>query len=214
MLDNISLFSDMDKKLMESLKRYAVVKTYAAGTLLFSEGDEGDALYIILSGKLKAIVTDQKGKEIILNVMGPGEYFGEVSLMDGQPRSATIVVKEKTRIMTITRNDFKRILAWNPDIAMDIINVLIKRLRRATLKIQNLAFKDVYGRVVSALIQLAEESDGKLMIRNRPTHSELANIIGASREMVSRVLKSLEVKGYIAVDRSTLIIEETPPASL
>ena len=211
MLKNISLFSSLKNGELKDLKAVVFKKKFPKNTIIFSEGDSSDSLYIVSSGKVKAVIHDEEGKEIILNLHGEGEYFGEMALIDGEPRSATIMTKEPTELLVISRKDFKRVVTSNPEMAFNLLAGVTRRLRRATQKIEGFAFLDVYGRIAKILKQYARKEGEKLVIEEKFTHQEIANMVGASREMVSRILKELTVGGFITVDKKRITIEKKIP---
>ncbi len=212
MLKNIPLFSNLAESDLAILSSHAVTKKFAKNTIIINEGDETDSLYIILSGKIKAFLSDEHGKEIILDMAGPGEYFGEVALLDEAPRSASVMTLEPSSFLIISKGDFKNCVAKNPDIAISLIKELTHRIRVLTSSVKGLALRDVYGRVAETLLNLAAEENGTLTISERPTQQELANMVGASREMVSRILKDLTSGGYIEVEDKKIAIRRKLPS--
>jgi CRP/FNR family cyclic AMP-dependent transcriptional regulator len=212
-LRDIPLFSCLDDDSLDGLSKVAVKKTFPSHTILLTEGDKTDSLYVICSGKVKVEISDEHGKEVILTMLGPGEYFGEMALLDGKPRSASVVTREPTEILIISRNDFRNILISNPDAVFNLLRGLLKRLREANEKIESLALMDVYGRVAKLFVQLAKPKGPKLVIGEKLTHQEIANMIGSSREMVSRILKELVTGGYITVERKVITINRKLPHS-
>jgi len=211
-LKDITLFSGIDDESLKFLEKVAVKKTFPKNTILFSKGDETDSLYIIKSGMVKAIIVDEEGKEMILSIHRPGEYFGEMSLIDKEPRSATLITKEPTQLLIIHRKDFMEVFNSNPDMVYDLFRVLLKRLRKATDKVENFAFKDVYGRIANILNQFAKPVADEWVIEDKLTHSEIANMIGSSREMVSKILKELTDGGYISTDKKQITIHKKLPS--
>ena len=171
-------------------------RRYRKGMLLIQEGDRGDTLFIVLSGRVKAFSSDERDREITYGTYGPGEYLGEMSL-DGGPRSASVITLEATECVVITRQTLREHIAANPEFAFELLNRVIRRARLATQNARNLALLDTYGRLVKALTDLA---GGSKVIETRPTHRELASRVGSSREMVSRLMKDLERGGYVAVE--------------
>ncbi|HSQ03922.1 MAG TPA: cyclic nucleotide-binding domain-containing protein, partial [Burkholderiales bacterium] len=165
-----------------------------------------DALYIILSGRVKVLNPDAEGHEVILSVMGPHEFFGEMGLLDDQPRSASVETLEPCEMVRISRAGFMNCLKDNIDAAMLIIRNLVKRLREADRKIESLALIDVYGRVARLLIDMAQQVNGIWVIPHAPPKQEIARMIGASREMVSRVVKDLQQKGLIAAEKRRIVV--------
>jgi CRP/FNR family cyclic AMP-dependent transcriptional regulator len=166
-------------------------------TLLISEGEVGDTLYIVLSGRVRAFAGGDKGREITYGVYGPGEYLGEMSL-DGGPRSASVITLETTECAVITRATLRQHIAEQPGFAFELLAKVIRRARAATLSAKQMALNDVYGRLRLVLEALADaQPDGSRLVRERLTHLELAYRLGCSREMVSRLVKDLRVGGYL-----------------
>jgi len=188
----------------------AVTRTLPKNTVVVSEGDRTDSLYIIVSGKVKIYVSDKKGKEVVLNESGPGEYFGEMVLDEG-PRTASVMTLEPTQFLVVPKEDFREFVKKNPEFSLHLIYKLIKRVRALTNDVKSLALLDVYGRVARMLLDLAVERDGALVIEGKPTQQEIASRVGASREMVSRILGDLTVGGYIEVERDRITIAKTLP---
>jgi CRP/FNR family cyclic AMP-dependent transcriptional regulator len=151
----------------------------------------------VLSGRLKVMMSDAEGKEVILSILGPGEFFGEMGLIDDEPRSATVVTIEPCELLSIAKREFKKSLAENFDMSMAVMRGLVRRLREADRKIGSLALLDVYGRVARLLLDMAENVDGEKVVTKRLPKQDIAKMIGASREMVSRVMKDLQTGGYI-----------------
>lgn len=212
MLKNIPLFSCLNDHELDALSKVAVKKTFPKNTILFTEGDTTNSLYIICSGKVKVTINNNEGKEVILSMLGSGEYFGEMALLDGEPRSACVITKESTELLIISKEDFMDIFSSNP-IAFSLLKGLSKRLREANKKIESLALLDVYGRVARLLIQLAKPKDQNLVIEDKMTHQEIANMIGSSREMVSIILKELSNGGYITIEKKFITINKKLPYS-
>ena len=213
MLKDIPLFSCLEDHEIEHLEKVALKKLYLKNRVVVSEGDESDCLYVIESGKVKAIINDEEGKEITLNMHGPGEYFGELSLIDGEPRSATIMTKEQTKFVVIMRDDFKKMLLSNSEMSFNFLKGLTKLLRQTTHKVENFAFLDVYGRIRKVLHDLAKPQGDKFIIEEKLTHQEIANFISSSREMVSKILKELSDGGYISIDKKQITIHKRLPRS-
>jgi CRP/FNR family cyclic AMP-dependent transcriptional regulator len=199
----------------ESLRALAlrgVLHRHRKNTVLIEEGDSGDTLYIILSGRLRAYSTGANGREITYGVYGPGEYLGEMSL-DGGPRSASVITLETTACALVTRPTLQQYIAERPEFAFELLAKVIRRARAATLSTKKLALNDVYGRLKSLFDSLATpRPDGGRAIHERLTHQEIANRLGCSREMVSRLVKDLEVGGYVSAERSQLKILRDLPA--
>jgi len=189
-----------DATMSESLLALAArgeTRKYRKGTLLIQEGDQGDTLFIILSGRMRAFSTGDNDREITYGVYGRGEYIGEMSL-DGGPRSASVITTETTTCAVIGRRTLERFIAERPEFAFELLAKVIRRARVATLNARQLALNDVYGRLKALLGTLAvAQPDGGLRLTERVTHQEMANRLGCSREMVSRLMKDLERGGYV-----------------
>jgi CRP/FNR family cyclic AMP-dependent transcriptional regulator len=195
---------------LKDFAHHAVARTFPKNTIVVTEGDRTDSLYIIVSGKVKIYVSDEKGKEIVLSESGPGEYFGEMVLDEG-PRSATVMTLEPTQFLVIPKEDFEEFVKKSPDFALHLILKLIKRVRTLTNDVKSLALMDVYGRVARMLLDLAVEKGGKLVIENKPTQQEMASRVAASREMVSRILTDLVTGGYIEIEHDRIVIAKELP---
>jgi len=189
-----------------------VVRTFPKNTVLIHEGDQGDSLYIVISGKVKVYASNEQGKEVVIDFHGPGEYVGEMSI-DGSPRSASVVTVEPTTCAIVNRAQFRDFVLAHPDVALHLIDKLIQRTRNATANIKSLALSDVYGRLVRLLMSLAKEVDGRTVVPERLTQQDIAERVGASRDMISRLMKDLVAGGYLAVeDRTITILKKLPPA--
>ena len=158
------------------------------------------------------LLYDPEGKEIVLNMQGPGEHFGELALLDNAPRSASVMTVEKTRLAAISKADFTKFLADHTDIALGLIRDLAGRVRVLSENVKNLALLDVYGRVAKTLLSLAHKRDGRLVIEKRLTQQDIANRVGASREMVARIMKDLVSGDYITIDHNHIEIKQTLPS--
>lgn len=211
MLDRISLFSDLDETELATLSSKAVRRQFQRNTIILNEGDHSDSLYLIITGKVRVFLSDDAGKEVTLNVQGPGEYFGELALIDAEPRSASVITTEPTRVAIISKPDFEVFLGKHPEANLKIMRGLVKRLRALSEDVKSLALMDVYGRVARLLLQLADEEGDIRVIRESLTQQEIANRVGSSREMVSRILKDLKTGGYIEVKNRHIIVKEPLP---
>ncbi|MGD8567082.1 MAG: Crp/Fnr family transcriptional regulator [Gammaproteobacteria bacterium] len=211
MLRNVSLFSDFSEAELQAISNVTAVRTYPKNTIIISEGDNSDSLYAILSGKVKVYLSDDEGREIIINIQGAGEYFGELALLDDAPRSASVMTLEETRLAVISKSAFEECLTKHPELGLRIIRELSARLRHLTQNVKSLALMDVYGRVARTLLDMAEPSGDKLEIRQKLTQRDIASMVGASREMVSRILKDLSTGGYITIQNKTITINEKLP---
>lgn len=211
-LERISIFSGLPAPDLRVIADCTITKAFPKNTILMSEGDTASSLYIILSGKVKVYVGHQGGTELILDILGPGGYFGELALLDEGPRSASVIALEPSKLAIISKTDFEQCLFNHPVITLDLIRALIRRIRALTESVRTLALLDVYGRIARTLLHLAEEREGKLMIDQRLTHQDIANMVGASREMVSRIIKDLMAGGYITIKDKKITINEKLPA--
>ena len=187
------------------------VRRYRKGTILIHEGDSGDTMFIVLSGRVKVFCTDASDKEITFGIFGPGEYFGEMAL-DGGPRSASVITQLPSLCSVITRTALLAYIGQHPEFALQLLSKVIQRLRLATRDARNLAFIDVYGRLTRCLHELAiPQADGSERIGERITHQEIASRVGCSREMVSRILKDLESGGYVEVVNKRIVLVKKLP---
>ncbi len=212
-IKSISLFKSLPDEDLQAVSALAVTRQYPKNTLVICEGDCSDSLYIVLSGKVKVFLNDEEGKEVTLNIQGEGEYFGELAMLDNAPRSASVITLEKTRLAVVSKSAFDECLECNPKIALTVIQGLARRLRELTENVRSLALMDVYGRVAHTLLDLAEERDGKLVVTQRLTQRDIASMVGASREMVSRILRDLTVGGYITSKNKIITINERLPSA-
>jgi len=188
------------------------VRRYRKGALLIEEGDLGDTLYIILAGRLRVFSSSATNdREITYGVYGAGEYVGEMSL-DGGPRSASVITVEPTTCAVVARHTLRLHIAQHPEFAFELLGKVIRRARAATLSAKQLALNDVYGRLRQMLDSMAmPQTDGTRLIEERLTHQEMANRLGCSREMVSRVMKDLQTGGYLSsAPRPMAVLRELP----
>ena len=195
---------------LRALSGEGVVKSFPKQAVIVNEGDETDSLYVILSGRVKVFLSDEAGKEIVLGTQGPGDYFGEM-VLDGGPRSASVMTLEPCRFVVVPKQRFREFLRAYPDFSVHLIEKLIRRTRALTDSVKSLALMDVYGRVARILLELAREEGGKLVIDEKLTQQDIANRVGASREMISKIFKDLTVGGYITVEGRRITINKTPP---
>ncbi len=212
MLQNIDLFDGLSEQDLAVLEEHCTARQYPGNTILINEGDETDSMYVILSGEAKVFMSDDSGKEVTLNILSDGDYFGELALLDERPRSASVMTMRPSKLLVISKSEFRRCLSDHPEIATNIIRCLSQRVRSLTDSVKSLALMDVYGRVARALLELARKNeDGKLVVRQKLTHQDIASMVGASREMVSRIMKDLATGGYISVKNRQITIEEKLP---
>jgi len=195
---------------LRALSGEGVVKAFPKQAVVVNQGDETDSLYVILSGRVKVFLSDDAGKEVVLGTQGPGEYFGEL-VLDGGPRSASVMTLEPSRFAIVPKRKFREFLRAYPGFSVHLIEKLIRRTRALTDSVESLALMDVYGRVARLLLELAVEEDGRLVVNERLTQQEIANRVGASREMVSKIFKDLSNGGYITVEGRRITINKIPP---
>jgi len=208
-LKTVPLFASLGEEQLRMLTAMVTRKSAPRSTTIMAGGDPTDSLYIVLSGRLKVMMSDSEGKEVILAILGPGEFFGEMGLIDDEPRSATVVTIESCELLSIAKREFKKAMAENWQMTEAVMRGLVKRLREADRKIGSLALLDVYGRVARLLLDMAENVDGEKVVTKRLPKQEIAKMIGASREMVSRVMKDLQTNGYIEIRGMTIVVRDT-----
>jgi CRP/FNR family transcriptional regulator, cyclic AMP receptor protein len=207
-LKAVPLFASFPEEQLRLLTTMVSRRSATRGTTIMAGGDATDSLYIVLSGRLKVMI-DSDGKEVILTLLGPGEFFGEMGLIDDEPRSASVVAIEACELLSIAKRDFKKCLSDSFEMTMQVMRGLVRRLREADRKIGSLALLDVYGRVARLLLDMAENVNGEKIVTKRLPKQDIAKMIGASREMVSRVMKDLQTGGYIEVRGSTIVLRDT-----
>ena len=208
-LKAVPLFASVPEEQLRMLTVVVTRKSVSRSTTIMAGGDATDSMYIVLSGRLKVMMSDSEGKEVILAILGPGEFFGEMGLIDDSPRSASVVAMESCELLSVTKRDFKKCLAENFEMSMAVMRGLVRRLREADRKIGSLALLDVYGRVARLLLDMSETVNGEKVVTKRLPKQDIAKMIGASREMVSRVMKDLQMGGYIEVRGSTIVLRDT-----
>ena len=208
-LKAVPLFASFPEEQLRMLTTMVSRRSAARGTTIMAGGDATDSLYIVLSGRLKVMMSDADGKEVILSILGPGEFFGEMGLIDDEPRSASVVTIEACELLSIAKRDFKKCMAENFEMTQNVMRGLVRRLREADRKIGSLALLDVYGRVARLLLDMAENVDGEKIVTKRLPKQDIAKMIGASREMVSRVMKDLQMGGYIEMRGSNIVLRDS-----
>src|SRR6476620_5103119 len=208
-LKSVPLFATFPDEQLRTLVTVVTRRSAPRSSVIMAAGDQIDCLYIVISGRLKVMMSDSEGKEVILSLIGPGEFFGEMGLIDDAPRSASVVTIESCELLSINKRDFKKCLAENFDMAQAVMRGLVRRLREADRKIGSLALLDVYGRVARLLLDMSENVDGEKIVTKRLPKQDIAKMIGASREMVSRVMKDLQMGGYIEMRGSNIVLRDT-----
>jgi CRP/FNR family cyclic AMP-dependent transcriptional regulator len=212
-LQQVELFQGLSNEELETLSSSSSSRSFPKNTVVIHENDPADSLFIIESGKVKVYCSDKNGKEFIMNTQAEGDYFGELALLDDSTRSASVRTVEKSSFCIIFKDNFNRVLDDHPNIARKMIRNLAARVRKLTADVKSLALQDVYGRVANVLMDLAEErGDGSLYIPEKLTQQDIADRVGASREMVARILKDLTIGDYIRFEGRHIIINSRLPA--
>lgn len=209
-LVQIPLFADLLPAELESLSGCLRRRSYAKGRAIFLQGDPGTSLYVIEAGRVKIVLPSPEGKEFVLNLLGPGDFFGELALLDAKPRSADAVAQESCRLLLLQRDDFLQFLEAHPRASVTLLAVLSRWLRRNAQIVQDAAFLDVPTRLARAILELTETegqaTEGSLVIGSRLTQSELAAMVGATRESVNKWLRSYQRQGLIRYDRGIITV--------
>jgi CRP/FNR family transcriptional regulator, cyclic AMP receptor protein len=203
----VPLFSQLQPTELERVTEITRERTYPKNSVILFEDDPGDALYVVAQGQVKVVLIGEDGREVILSVLGEGEFFGEMALIDDEPRSAHVIAMEDSTMLVLRREEFEGILKQTPSIALALLRELSRRLRRVDEKVGSLVLLDVNGRVAQLLLDLADEA-GSNRITRRLTHHTIAQMIGSSRETVSRTMRELVEKGYIEVSRREILIKD------
>ena len=204
-------FAHLDEGALRELAPRGAVRSLPKNALVVNEGDATDSLYVVLAGRVKAFVSDEDGKEVVLNTIGAGAYFGEL-VLDGGPRAASIMTLEPCRFFVIPRADVEGLLQRNPAFARDLVYTLIGKVRSLTETVRDLALKNVYARLVKFIDDHAVEQDGRRFVPERLTQHDIAVRIGGSREMVSRILRDLTAGGYVTVEARQIVLHRKLPA--
>ncbi|HET9682520.1 MAG TPA: Crp/Fnr family transcriptional regulator [Gemmatimonadaceae bacterium] len=204
-LATIPLFSGLPPEELERFAELTRERSYPKGSVILFQDDPGDSLFVLRDGRVKVVLIGEDGREVILGVLEPGAHFGELALIDDQPRSAHVIAMEDAQLLVLRREDFKRRVEANPTVAWALLTELSRRLRRADVKIGGLVLLDVPGRIARLLLDLADEG-GSEQIEKPLTHQTIAQMIGASRETVSRAMKEFQDAGLIRVERRRISI--------
>ncbi len=213
-LDKVEIFEGLTQQEMDALTASSVVRSYPKNTVIINENDHADSLYLIESGRVKVYCSDKNGKEFIMNTLTTGDHFGELALLDDDKRSASVRTMEKSNFCIIYKEDFNQVLAQQPNIAKTLIRNLTRRVRKLTQDVKALALQDVYGRVTNVLTTLSEPRDEETsIIPEKLTQQDIADRVGASREMVARILKDLTIGEYISFEGRNIVINGKLPAN-
>jgi CRP/FNR family cyclic AMP-dependent transcriptional regulator len=204
-LVSVPLFKSLDAAELVRFAEMVREKDYPKGSVILFEDDPGDSLFIVRSGRVKVVLVAEDGREVILGILGPGEHFGELSLIDEQPRSAHVIAMEDASLLVLRREDFRKRVEANPSVAWSLLAELSRRLRRADGQIGSLVLLDVAGRIARMLLDTADAGDG-VLIDKPVTHQTIAHLIGASRETVSRAMREFQDAGWIDIARRRIRI--------
>ena len=199
-LATVPLFSGLEEIELQRFAELTREKFYPRGSVILFENDPGDSLFVVREGRVKVVLVGEDGREVILGVLGVSEHFGELSLIDDRPRSAHVIAMEDSSLLVLRREDFRKRVESSPSVAWSLLTELSRRLRRADEKIGGLVLLDVPGRIARLLLDLSQES-GTDKIEKALTHQTIAQMIGASRETVSRAMKDFQDAGWINVER-------------
>jgi CRP-like cAMP-binding protein len=209
-LRNVPIFADLEDAQLDKIAKLGTRKKYKKGNIIVLEKEMGAALFVIITGKVKVVRTDEDGREVILSIFGPGEFFGEMSLLDGLARSATVVAIAKSELFMIHRREFLDLLNEFPAVAISLLAELTMRLRKADAQIKSLSLKDAAGRVANVILLLADDvglfKKGKVIIEDLPLQQDMANMAGTSRETVSRMIHQFIEKGHVSLEGNRLTI--------
>ena len=211
-LKNVPIFSELNDDTLIKLSQLGTLKSFEKDSIILSEQDAGSALFVMVSGKVKVarVSNDDKNKEVILTLLNPSDFFGEMALLDGLTRSATVTSLEDSQVFIIQRNDFLDLIQQHPEVSIALLQELTQRLRAAGMKIKALSLKDAEGKVATVLLQLADEmgkiKQGVVEIEKLPFQHELANMAGTSRETISRTLHAFAKKGMVELEGTKLRI--------
>jgi len=204
-LRRVPLFAELSEAEIARLGDIARDRSYPKNSVILFEDDPGDSLYVVVTGLVKVVLIGEDGREVILSVLNEGDFFGEMSLIDDQPRSAHVIAMEDSNLLVVRREDFQHRLREAPGIAVGMLRAMSRRLREADEKIGGLVLLDVNGRVAKLLLSMADENDG-VHITRRVTHHTIAQMVGSSRETVSRTMRELADRGHIEVTRKAITI--------
>lgn len=211
-LRNVPIFSELEEKDLIKVIKLGTRQKYKKGNIVVLEQESGAALFVIISGKVKVVRMDEDGREVILSMFGPGEFFGEMSLLDGLARSASVVATVKSELFMIHRRDFLELLHEFPTVTISLLSELAMRLRKADMQIKSLSLKDAEGRVANVMLILADDvgifRKGKVEIDDLPLQQDIANMAGTSRETVSRMIHLFIETGEVQMKGNKLIIND------
>lgn len=211
-LRNVPIFADLEEKDFQRIIKLGLRQKYKKGNIVVLEQESGAALFVIITGKVKVVRTDEDGREVILSMFGPGEFFGEMSLLDGLARSASVVATVKAELFMIHRRDFLQLLEEYPQVAISLLAELAMRIRKADMQIKSLSLKDAAGQVANVLLMLSDDlgvfRKGKVEIEDLPLQQDIANMAGTSRETVSRMIHHFIRNGEVDLKGNKVTIND------
>lgn len=210
-LEKVELFSGISRVALNELASLMKEVTFKKNSLVITQGDRTRSLFIITSGRMKVYASDEDGSQTIFTFLGPDSFFGELSLLDDAPRSASVIAVEESRALSLSHQNFSNFLSQHPEISTSLFKALTKRIRSMDDTICTLTSRDIYGRLVQTLYNQAKEQEDGTLITQRLTHQDLAEMIGSSREMISRIFKDLKQGDYIRIDKKRVIIRKQLP---
>ena len=211
-LDRVDLFDGLSDEQAEVLKGRSRIRSFAPNTIVVNEGDDGSSLFVVQSGSLKVFLTDNVGREVTLSLLDPGDYFGELALLDDAPRSASVIALTRSEVLQIPRVAFLALIEAHPACMQIVVRNLVGRIRTLTESVRSLALVDVFGRISRIFDSLAVEEDGVGIIDRHLTQQDLANMVGASREMVNRILRDMVSGGYVEIEPQRIILRKKLPS--
>lgn len=211
LIRNVSIFNHLDPATAGDLERLGEAREYSAGAVVVGQDEPGDSLFVLVQGKVKVVLFGKQGREIILTIFkNPGDFFGEMSLLDDEPRSASVVAAEPSTLFVLSRAAFRAHVEAQPRTALRVLQELSRRLRQADRVIGNLALLDVWGRVAGKLRELARsegvDAEDGIVLKDRPTQTEIASMVGTSRETVSRAISEFTRRGYIQASGKKMLL--------
>lgn len=206
----VPIFGDLDDNEIKKIAGIGINRKYNKNGIVFLEEEEGAALFIIISGKVKVVRTDDQGREVILSILGPGDFFGEMAILDGMPRSATVISIDRSELFMVHRREFLQLIEKSPQVAISLLRELTRRLRKSDEQIKSLSLKDAVGRVANVILQLADElgkiKKDQVVIHDFPLQQDLANMAGTSRETISRTIHHFIREGHLEQHGNSIII--------
>lgn len=213
LLKQIDLFAGVPEAELDALAQRSRTRKFPKGSIVVNEGDTENGLFIVESGTLKAYVTEESGRELTLSILHSGDYFGELALLDDSPRSASVATLSDCVLIQVSQQSFRTMLESNPNCMTMIVKNLVARIRALTDNAKVLALLDVYGRLQHLFSTMGEQDEnGNTVINTRLTQQDIASCVGASREMINRVLRELAIGGYIEIEQQRIVLKKKLPS--